>query len=288
MMNRPTGIFLALLTLFAPLSLHAQDEDFELELARALYQEDSSVVSDLVTSHRLDIKPVVEAWIADALAENDATAMDLAADLAAAFEAIHGESSLTSRVDFARSLVPADRTTKLEADSLYADAVARRGSADEREGVRAQLKQVELLYRRILDDAGLAATLGQLGYISWFLDRPSYLTYNIEALELRRQIDDRQLMGNTLNDLGLYHRAIDRDYRKALDVYLESESIRWEIGDSVALSRTLPNIALSYEGVGDFESALEYYHKGAGLYLAVGDTARYISQRKVNSWNGLN
>jgi len=278
-MNRPTGICLALLTLLAPLTLHAQDEDLELELARALYQGDYSIVTDLIHSHRLDIKPVVEAWITDALAEDDAMAMDLAADLAKAFETTHGETSLTTRVVFARSLLPADRTTKLEADSLYEDAVARRGSADEREGVRAQLKQVELLYRRILDDAGLAATLGQLGYISWFLDRPSYLTYNTEALELRRQIDDRQLMGNTLNDLGLYHRAIDRDFRKALDVYLESESIRWEIGDSVALSRTLPNIALSYEGVGEFESALEYYHKGADLYLAVGDTARYISQR---------
>ncbi len=276
---RLSGICLAFLALITPFVAHAQDEDFELELARALYTEDSEVIEQLIRAHRLDVKPVVEAWITDALSEDDAVALDLADQLAQAFESTHGESSLNARVVFARGLSAADRLVKLEADSMYAHAVARRGASAEREAVRAELIKAESLYRQIEDTAGLAATLGQLGYVSWFLDRPSYLTYNEQALELRRQIDDRQLMGNTLNDLGLYHRAIDRDYRKALDVYLESESIRWVIGDSVALSRTLPNIALSYEGLGDFESAIDYYDKGAELYLAVGDTARYITQR---------
>ena len=272
-------IWLFLFVLYLPLSSQAQDQDLEMSLARALYVDDSAAVEELVSAHRLDIKPVVEAWIVDALAGDDMLAMDLATQLAQAFEDVHGEKSLVVRTEYAASLSRADQGTKVQADSLYEDAVARRGNSDEREAVRDQLLEVEALYRSIEDRAGLAATLGQLGYISWFLDRPSYLTYNVEALALRREIDDRQLMGNTLNDLGLYHRAIDRDFRKALDVYQESETIRWAIGDSVALSRTLPNIALSYEGIGDFESALTYYHKGAELYLAVGDTARYIGQR---------
>ena len=272
---------LILLALCVPLSVQtqAQGQDLETSLARALHENDAAGVEALVRAHRLDIKPVVERWIVEGLTEDGGLAMDLASQLAQAFEDIHGERSLVVRTQFAAQLSDGHRATKVRADELYEDAVARRGNSEERDAVRDQLLEAESLYRSIDDRAGLAATLGQLGYISWFLDRPSYLTYNEEALALRREIDDRQLMGNTLNDLGLYHRAVDRDYRKALEVYQESESIRWAIGDSVSLSRTLPNIALSYEGTGDFESALTYYHKGAELYLAVGDTARYIGQR---------
>ena len=261
----------------------AMGQEWGDELHAAAADNDTASLTRLVQQHRLDVKPEVEALITDALRQDRKRArrrlLRDAERIGAAFEATHGEKSLSWRAAFAANLAESDWNTKLRADSLYAEAVARRGQADQRENVREQLLAAADLYRSIEDTAGLAETLGQLGYVSWFLDRPAYLTYNEEALALRREIDDRQLVGNTLNDLGLFHRAIERDFQKALDVYLESESVRWAIGDSLALSRTIPNIALSYEGLGNYEKALEYYQKGANLYLAVGDTARYIGQR---------
>lgn len=261
----------------------AMGQEWGDELRAAAANNDSASLTTLIQQHRLDVKPEVEALITEALQQDRSRArrrlLRDAERIGAAFAAVHGETSLSWRAAFAARMAESEWGTKLRADSLYADAVARRGQADQRQDVREQLLAAADLYRSIEDTAGLAETLGQLGYISWFLDRPAYLTYNEEALALRRDIDDRQLMGNTLNDLGLFHRAIERDFQKALDVYLESESVRWAIGDSIPLSRTIPNIALSYEGLGDYEKALEYYQKGANLYLAVGDTARYIGQR---------
>ncbi|MEX1104429.1 MAG: tetratricopeptide repeat protein, partial [Dehalococcoidia bacterium] len=101
---------------------------------------------------------------------------------------------------------------------------------------------------------------------------------NLEALAARRAVDDRQLVGNTLNDLGLGFRDVARDLPKALEYYRESEQVRREIGDSLALSRLLPNMGRVFEGLGDYSKAREYYLDGGAMYLAVGDTARWIGQ----------
>ena len=258
-------------------------QSLDANLWQAASDGDSVLLEELVGAHRLEIKPILESWIVEALRESDTRARKNrfvgSMHVATVFATVFGETSLEYRVHKAMSWNWKEGRVKVLADSVYADAVSRRGISSERPAVLESLLDVEEQYRSIDDNAGLAATLGQLGYISWFLDRDAYLTYNQAALELRREIGDLQLTGNTLNDLGLYFRAISRDYPAALEVYLESETIRWAIGDSVALSRTLPNIALSHEYLGDFDSALSYYEKGAQLYWAVGDTARYITQR---------
>ena len=256
-------------------------------LETAAAANDAATAGPLLRAHRLDIGDMLSGWIRAGLQERMAatttdpsgTTLRRAARIAEWYREEFREGALMLQVGFAAEL-PDDRIAdKLRADSLHESGVARRGQADLRDAARTDLLAAERIYEEIGDLAGLAATKGQLGYVSWFLDRDAYLTYNEEALALRRRLGDRKLIGNTLNDLGLYHRVIARQYTRALDHYLESERVRWAIGDSIPLSRTLPNIALSFEALGRFDDAEAYYRKAANLYLAVGDTARWITQR---------
>ena len=237
----------------------------------------------LVGAHRLAVKPAVEALVAESAAarlagetERADQAATSAARISAVFLERFGERSLTIMATQVVRWDPVQLRSKLEADSLRAAAVAIRQSnpADALSLFTAALER----YRAIADAHGEAETLGQIGYVTWFLDRPSYMDRNLEALAARRAVDDRQLVGNTLNDLGLGYRDVARDLPKALEYYRESERLRREIGDSLALSRLLPNMGRVFEGLGDYSRAREYYLDGGAMYLAVGDTARWIGQ----------
>jgi CHAT domain-containing protein/Flp pilus assembly protein TadD len=247
---------------------------------------DAAVLPDTVRlDQRLSIKPVVDTWLENALrsgsdAERQAW-LARAESLARQFAQRYDEQSLLVRTNAAGNWTVDQRSVKIQADSLYDAAFERRGSAETREAARELYLQALTLYREIGDLAGEAETLGQLGYVNWWLDpeRAEYRTWNEQALEKRRELGDLQLIGNSLNDLGVYHRVISREPEKALEYYLEAERIRWTIGDSLAQSRMIPNIALSYEALGDLDAATTYFQKGADLYFAVGDTARSIGQR---------
>ncbi|MEQ9104336.1 MAG: CHAT domain-containing tetratricopeptide repeat protein [Rhodothermales bacterium] len=248
--------------------------------------QDAAALPDSVNlEQRLTVKPVVEAWLEQAMRASTASERDAwtirAGALARAFQDTYGESSLMVRVEAARTWSAEQRAVKLHADSLYDEAFARRSDAETRGEAHALYLQALELYRGIGDLAGEAETLGQLGYVNWWLDpeRALYRSWNEQALEKRRELGDLQLVGNSLNDLGVYHRVISREPERALAYYLEAEGIRWNIGDSLAQSRMIPNIALSYEALGDYDAATTYFQKGAELYIAVGDTARSIGQR---------
>lgn len=274
---------LPILLILTFLSLPASGQDWQGTFREAALEDNTSVLEAGVRQHRLEIKDVQEGLIAEALAADGRRQrrrlVAAVERIGETFAEVHGESSMAWRAAYAAALDRSNVGTKLRADSLLRDAVSRRGIADEREAVRDQLLAVADLYRAIADTAGLAETTGQLGYVSWFLDRPAYLTFNEEALGLRRQIDDRQLTANTLSDLGLYHRAVARDLEKAIEVFRESEAIRWAIGDIAPLPRMLANMALTYEGLGAYDSTLVYYYKSADAYMAVADTAQSLRQR---------
>ncbi len=267
-------------------------------LGEAAASNNSDVAAPLLERHRLDVGDVVSGWIRDGLRErllasggeppadgnglrqSAAPSLVRAGRVAQWYRERFQEPSLMLQVGFATELPPHAIGDKLRADSLFELGVAQRASADTREASREALLGAEALYESLGDLAGLAATKGQLGYVSWFLDRGAYLTYNQSALELRRRLGDKKLIGNTLNDIGIYYfSALGRDYKEALDALLESERIRWAIGDSIPLTRTLAIIARSFEAVGRFDEAENYYRKAGDLYLATGNTAQWIRQR---------
>lgn len=272
--------FLSLLILIVSGVTATQAQDTWGERLRTAAESGSrSDVAELVAQDRLGVSDVLKDILDDALTASDTALMDAAGRVADAYAARFGETAHQTRVAFVRSLDASGVQTKLTADSLYAEAYARRGSADTREEARELYASALALYEQIGDTAGQAEANGQLGYVSWWLDRDAYLSYNQRALALRRELGDLKLVGNSLNDVGIYYFGIARDNESALKAFLEAEEVRWSIGDSTVLARMLPVIGQAYEGTGDFENASEYYKKASSLYLAVGDTAKFITQR---------
>ena len=239
-----------------------------------------------ISTHRLSVKPnfnvLVSAYITARLSSEDETATEYHTaiiKIADSFKRVFAESSLKLRADHFSQWSNAEVREKQRADLLLASGIEIRSGADSRAQALSLFEEAESIYTTLGDESGRAEVLGQKGFVNWSLDRDLYFSFNTEALALRRAVDDQQLVANSLNDLGLYNLYISRDYEQALAVYLESERIRWEIGDSVAQSRMLPNIGIAYERTGDYAKTQKYYLAAADLYLAVGEKARSIGQR---------
>jgi CHAT domain-containing protein/predicted metal-dependent hydrolase len=254
-------------------------------LRKAALGQDSEVVDSFVRSHRLGVKPIVLGMVADIAAavraHDDATIdelRDAIGFVAGVFESAHGERSFSLLAEQLRRWTAQDLVLKARGDSLLQAGIAVRG--EDRPGAKALFDAALRVYQQIQDLHGIAEVTGQLGYVSWYLDRVSYIANNLIALEARKAVDDRQLMGNSLNDLGLGNRVITRDYEASLEYYLEGEAIRRAIGDSAALARMLPNIGRTYEAMGSYVRARDHYLEGAEFYLAEGDSANWIIQRR--------
>ena len=272
--------------LLFPCGLLAQDEaakteQMRSELTAAAKSNDSDAVESILKDNRLAIKPFVEELVAASiLAELSGKNLEavetakVARELGRAFQEAFGEKSLATATEYLDGWSLEQKKLKLTADSLYASGTSLRGKRDTREQAQADYERARDLYTEIGDQIGVGSALGGLGYVSWFTNREKYHELNSAALAVRREVDDRQLVGNSLNDVGLAYRVILRDNETALLYYLESEEVRIEIGDSLALARLLPNIARTYTLAGDLESSLPYYNRAASVADNVGDLNR--------------
>ncbi|MFY0685271.1 MAG: tetratricopeptide repeat protein [Balneola sp.] len=92
--------------------------------------------------------------------------------------------------------------------------------------------------------------------------------YN-QALEIRKELGDERLIGNSLSNLGAlyFHNG---DYTKASDYYFRSLDIREKIQDSVGLSQSYNNLGILFRNQNEYEKALEYYSKSAELKQEIG------------------
>lgn len=272
-----------MVALLLPCAAVAQPDSSALR--QAAITGDAVGVTRFVKAHRLDVKPVVVDLVGEvgdaARAEDHAAVTELRGAIrliAQSFEEAYGEQSLTNLASRIESWGSEDLLLKARADSLLDAGISIR--TQDRPRAKVAFEAARVLYEGLDDLNGLAEVTGQLGYVSWYLDRSSYIEQNEKALDARKSVDDRQLMGNSYNDLGLGNRVITRDYEAALAHYQEGERIRRAIGDSAALARMLPNLGRTYEAMGEYVKARDYYLQGASFYLAVGDSANWIIQRR--------
>ncbi|MFT4605442.1 MAG: CHAT domain-containing protein/tetratricopeptide (TPR) repeat protein [Rhodothermales bacterium] len=267
-------------------------------LGEALRFGQSERVAQLVGSNRLEIKPIVDERITRALRagrsgleQESERLLDEAKTVARTFEMAFGEASLLDAVDSAERWSPEDRVVKLRADSLEALGTALRAVASTREESLVHFQAALELYTRIGDLRGIAQAKGGIGYLHWSLDRSRYLELNLEALEARFQSGDRQLIANTLYDVGLAYQYVERNPNLALSYYRRSDSMRVAIGDSLALNRMLPAVASLYRSVGDLPRARQFYERSIRAHELADDQRRLaVSERNLGvliSYMGL-
>jgi DNA-binding NarL/FixJ family response regulator len=88
----------------------------------------------------------------------------------------------------------------------------------------------------------------------------AYACYE-EALALRREAGDKQLIANTLNNMGVlaYHRA---DFDQAYKLYSESLNLRKEAGDRLGVAYALLNLGSVLLEVGDYGGSKAFSIEG--------------------------
>ena len=111
----------------------------------------------------------------------------------------------------------------------------------------------------LINMGGVHQVLGEL--------QDALSTYQ-RALAPLRDLDERQLVGITLNNMGSACRALG-EYQKALTYYYQAVEVRREMGDQRRLAISFNNIGFTYLDLGEPSKAAQDFHQA--LHLAPGD-----------------
>jgi CHAT domain-containing protein/Tfp pilus assembly protein PilF len=292
----PFFFFLLVITDLAQAGFPQEPRDlFEKELITVCLEDDKARVRSLIEAHRLWIKPVVDRLVTDyclqILDGQTSAAMEfrhIATLIAQTFRDVYGESSLVLAVSYPDKWSQNDLIKKLRADSLVSTAILIRNKKSEHEQAIAYYQEALALYEDIGDERGMAEVYGALGFIQfyrkyWYGEDPQrILDFYTTALELRERVDDQELIGKSLNDIGLVYYNFLNDYPKAVPYLENAIEIRKEIGDMKGLGSTLMYLGISYENNGQTDDALRTYLLAFETNKTVGDInrmgeARYMS-----------
>lgn len=266
-------IFIYLVFFIQPVIVSQQltQNEFKLQLLKAYSQNNDEEANTLIMNNRLLVKPFVNELIRECIdkeLEGKTTKYKetklILENTARSFESIFGEKSLSIAVNYLTIWSLEQKEKKLIADSLYALGIRIRGNEEERgKAIEYHQKALEI-YKNIGDERGEGEVLGGLGLIYTSLDYQTSLEYYKDALVKREKVDDKALMGNTLNSIGSLYYGIFKDYQLALNYLDRAEMIRTEIGDQVSLNRTLTSKAEAYfmagenlNSIGDYTGAIE-------------------------------
>ena len=263
------------------------EELFKKELITACFEDDESLVRSLISEHRLWVKPVVDQLVTDYIHEildgDASTALEkkkTAFSIAHIFQDLFLEKSLVLATSYLESWTEKDLKKKIHADSLVAMALPIRNRKAEHETALEYYQEALALYKEIGDDRGAAEIYGALGFIQfyrkyWFGEDPQkILDYYTMALETREKVDDMELVGKSLSDIGIVYFNILRDYPKAIPYLQRAIEIREEIGDQKGLGSSLMYLAISYENNGQIEESYKTYQRAYQINKAVDDKNR--------------
>ncbi|MEW6467713.1 MAG: tetratricopeptide repeat protein [Bacteroidota bacterium] len=171
---------------------------------------------------------------------------------------------------------------KKKLDSLYALL-----GAAQHDSVKVRLKyeigEAGLIFRKGFWDSlqQQASAIGTRKYEALALNNLGYLysvegqeekafDYYLRALDIQRQISDKQGLSSTLNNLGVVYKRQGM-LEKALELYFESLRIKEESGDKKGQAYALSNIAVIYFSLNEHAKGLEYDHKALKLREEIGD-----------------
>jgi CHAT domain-containing protein/Tfp pilus assembly protein PilF len=263
----------------SPQSQQISQSEFSKELSGEYVQNNNQLADSLIKDHRLFVKPFVNDLITESISKElrgktgeSRLAKKIAEKTATSFENIFREKSLTIGVDYLKSWSKEQKGKKLVADSLYALGTKLRGN----EPVKAAgiYKEALELYKNIGDERGEAEVLGGFGLIYSTSDGEKSLSFYKEALIARERVDDKLLIGNSLNSIGSIYSSFLKNYQEAIKYFDRAAAIRKEIGDLPNFGKTINNKAITYEKMGQSGQALEFYKQSFEINQLLGDKVR--------------
>jgi CHAT domain-containing protein/Tfp pilus assembly protein PilF len=108
------------------------------------------------------------------------------------------------------------------------------------------------------------------------------LHYYEKALKARRQVDDKYLMGGTLNTIGLIYYYYTPDLDTPISYFNAAAEIREEIGHWPGLGSTLLILGEAYQYKGELDSAIQCFERSYLGFEKAGNNSR-MAEAKLHS-----
>lgn len=123
---------------------------------------------------------------------------------------------------------------------------------------------------KIGDKKSIAESYGNLGYSCTNLDNETAIKYTQKALAIRREINYKVGIANSLNVLGViyYYQA---EYLQSVDYHFQALKLREQIGDKTKIATSYNNIALVYMKLGEYDTSLDYLEKSLNVRIETGN-----------------
>ena len=184
---------------------------------------------------------------------------------------------LTSHSSFQLAQSSTPSDQKAEADRLFQQGNQQFSVSQFREALQSW-EQALNIYREIGDRQGEANALGGLGIAYASLgDYPKAIEFLQQSLAIARDIGDRQWEAGSLGNLGIAYASLG-DYPKAIELHQQSLAIARDLGDHRGEASSLGNLGNAYFSLGDYPKAIELHQQ----YLAI---ARDIGDRQGEAYS---
>jgi len=231
--------------------------EFKQELIKAYQKKKSNLADSLIIYNRLMVKPFVNDLVNEGIVfelkgkmtESKRT-LEMAGKAAESFKNIFGERSLIIATGYPGSWTMEQKKEKLLADSLYAVGSSIRSDPQKRDQAIGCHQEALNIYLNIGDERGEAEVLGGFGLIFSTVDLQKSMSYYVQALEKREKVDDKQLIGNSLNSIGVIYNNSDA-FSQAIPYFERAEAVRLELGDLLTLRKTQSLMASAYLFLGE-------------------------------------
>ena len=99
---------------------------------------------------------------------------------------------------------------------------------------------------------------------------PKAIEYDIQSMQLREEIGDKNGVASSLNNLGLIYKE-QGIFAKAIEYFTKSLKIKEEVGDKTGEASIVNNIGVIYQEQNDNDKALYYYNRSFKTNTEIGN-----------------
>jgi len=126
------------------------------------------------------------------------------------------------------------------------------------------------LREEIQDKKGIANSYSWVGIVYRRLSNyPKALQYGLKALKINEDMNNKQGIGNCYVNVGNIYN-LQADYPKALDYFLKALRLKEETKDKQGIGTCYNNIGVVYGAQSNYPKALKYYLKGLEISREIG------------------
>jgi two-component system, cell cycle response regulator len=139
-------------------------------------------------------------------------------------------------------------------------------------------EQARTLAEKYNDREGLSLAINNLGVIAQRRDQPiAAVNYFEESLQIQKQLNLKEEIANSLNNLGFVYSMALNDYDRGIEYHLQALKLREDLKNQEGIALSLNNIGIVYGRLGDSEKALDYLNRALELRKKLGLKVRTAS-----------